>query len=783
MERRKILAILVLVLGLMVFQTRASEAAEMGTTCTYRGYLLDSNSAGNGIYDFQFKLFDDPNIVLGNQLGSTINVNEMDIVDGHFTAILDFESSIFDGNAVWLEISVRPSDSEPSVYAVLGPRQEVTNISYPLHAQTSIDLKFSYEGIVSGSDTTSSVTGIGTYEVGHFDTENIYNTTTDNNEVVPDASFTISTDHHSIEFVDSGQRLGFSNSATMSVAVADVNNDGYLDIVFGNYYWAGLYPHAGEVHLNQGDGTFVQTSQELKTGNWSWYSYECSVATGDVDGDLDIDLVISDAATGPEDRWGLGDRVLLNRGNGLFDYGQSLDKACTRFDKLADLDGDGNLDLLIGESNYNYSRGWSDHSGILTYLNDGTGNFPMEPEQVLGIGTSVGDIAASDLDGDGYLDLVSGNWRPECLFMNDGSGHFEVSPEMLDSATHVACSDLDSDGYIDIISDNRIFLNDGTAGFTLLESLPDSSQRGIAVGDIDLDGDIDCILGSVGSILNVYLNDGSGHFSLAERINIPSEGSSLGLYCFALADVDNDSDLDFVLGMFLEHNLVFLNTAADNQPPVADAGGPYIAQATSWSGAWVDLDGTGSSDPDGDALRYEWDLDLSADSNSDGDPNNDTDANEPTPEMLFPIGQTEISLVVIDEYGLRSEPDVTTVTVSSIEADVDIRPGSFPNAINLGSHGVIPVAFLTDEAFDASTVDPATVTLRGEDFADGMVKLRGKKDAPVPMSNLEDVDGDGDWDLVVHLDTEKIAEHELEAICEIGALTFDTGGSLCNSEV
>ncbi len=223
----------------------------------------------------------------------------------------------------------------------------------------------------------------------------------------------------------------------------------------------------------------------------------------------------------------------------------------------------------------------------------------------------------------------------------------------------------------------------------------------------------------------------------------------------------------------LDTNESILEILPENRPPVANAGGPYVAQATSWSGASVALDGTGSSDPDGDSITYEWDLDLSVDSDSDGEPNNDVDATEPTLTRVFPIGQTEISLVVTDEYGIRSQTDVATVTVSFIQVGIDIKPGSFPNAINLGSHGVIPVAFLTDEVFDASTIDPTTVTLRGEDFSDGMVKLRGKKDAPVPMSNLKDVDGDGDLDLVVHLETEKLAEYELEAICEIGALTFD----------
>jgi len=139
---------------------------------------------------------------------------------------------------------------------------------------------------------------------------------------------------------------------------------------------------------------------------------------------------------------------------------------------------------------------------------------------------------------------------------------------------------------------------------------------------------------------------------------------------------------------------------------------------------------------------------------------------------LFPIGQTQISLVVIDECGERSELDVTTVTVSVIEVGVEIRPDDGVDTINLESGGVVRITFLTDEDFDALTVDPLTVTLRGLDFADGLVKFRGKKDS-VPMVVDQDYDGDGDIDRVVNLDTERLAEEELVAYCEIGALTYD----------
>jgi hypothetical protein len=81
-----------------------------------------------------------------------------------------------------------------------------------------------------------------------------------------------------------------------------------------------------------------------------------------------------------------------------------------------------------------------------------------------------------------------------------------------------------------------------------------------------------------------------------------------------------------------------------------------------------------------------------------------------------------------------------------LEALIDIKPGGFPNSINPRSNGVIPVAILTTPEFDATQVDPLT----GRFGPGGASEAHGK-------GHLEDVDGDGDIDLVLHFRTQDAA--------------------------
>ena len=100
--------------------------------------------------------------------------------------------------------------------------------------------------------------------------------------------------------------------------------------------------------------------------------------------------------------------------------------------------------------------------------------------------------------------------------------------------------------------------------------------------------------------------------------------------------------------------------------------------------------------------------------------------------------------------------------IGSPEVAVDIKPGSDRNPVNLRSKGVIPVAILTTEDFDATTIDPATVRF-GPDEAS---EAHGE-------GHIEDVDHDGDNDLVLHFKTSETGIQVGDEEARITGQTFD----------
>ncbi len=132
MKATKILTILVLALGLLVCSAQFASAAPTGTAFTYQGQLYDDDYPANGLYDFTFKFYDAS--VAGNKVGTDVNVADVNVIDGYFTAELDF-GAVFDGNARWLETGIRPGVlNDPYLYTTLSPRQELTATPYALYA-------------------------------------------------------------------------------------------------------------------------------------------------------------------------------------------------------------------------------------------------------------------------------------------------------------------------------------------------------------------------------------------------------------------------------------------------------------------------------------------------------------------------------------------------------------------------------------------------------------------------------------------------------------------------
>ena len=102
-------------------------AVTTGTAFTYQGQLNTNGIPANGSFDFQFKLFDAAGG--GTQVGTTQNANAVAVSQGVFTTALDF-GAVFDGQARWLEIAVRPAGG--GGYTLLAPRQPLTATPYAL---------------------------------------------------------------------------------------------------------------------------------------------------------------------------------------------------------------------------------------------------------------------------------------------------------------------------------------------------------------------------------------------------------------------------------------------------------------------------------------------------------------------------------------------------------------------------------------------------------------------------------------------------------------------------
>ncbi|HEX5011940.1 MAG TPA: VCBS repeat-containing protein [Planctomycetota bacterium] len=367
------------------------------------------------------------------------------------------------------------------------------------------------------------------------------------------------------------------------VILVDVDGDEDLDIVvangsvFGGTGAQGAQPQ--ELWLNDGAGLFAAAGANLHVAN-----FNAQMVIGeDFDVDGDVDLMYASGSTGSPPR------LLLNDGLGVF-----TDVTASKIPALAlrsdcvcagDVDDDGDADVVVTDGGT--FSGTPSQARLLA--NNGSAAFSdVTAARMPADLFNCQDACLLDVDGDLDIDIaLSGKGSATLhgrLYVNDGAGNFDIATGLdqvgTSHTTEVDYADVDGDDDFDAVvlaisgmpGVEGWARNDGDdtpwVKTTFTGSLNQDDNE-IVPFDYDVDGDMDVLVGSMGTSERLYANDGAGNFSLLPGAVQAEPDSTLDV---AVGDVDGDGALDFVTaqgatGSFTEY--VYLNAGApDTLPPV-----------------------------------------------------------------------------------------------------------------------------------------------------------------------------------------------------------------------
>lgn len=322
------------------------------------------------------------------------------------------------------------------------------------------------------------------------------------------------------QFQDSGLNAGMGGT---SVVLAR-RGDGTLDIAIGGMMGATLYYRRD----NGFAPMTISTTSMPESGASQWH-----LQAGDLNGDGLDDLFLAGCcgagSSGPapgETQWfAPANRVLLGNGQGLTDSGQSLGARGSQAVALGDLDGDGDLDAFVGNTQSSGEREpMTNDEPNEVWLNDGRGNF-SDSGQLLGRQRTYA-VALGDVDGDGDLDALVGNEDADELWLNDGQGRFTLSEQRWSRRRTLSAFlvDLDGDGDLDAVTGHELsasfawwrqgllWWNDGSGVFTRDDQgIRFRPNAALAVGDVNGDGLPDIVSGALDQVA-VWFNEGNGRF-------------------------------------------------------------------------------------------------------------------------------------------------------------------------------------------------------------------------------------------------------------------------------
>ena len=292
---------------------------------------------------------------------------------------------------------------------------------------------------------------------------------------------------------DSGMSLG------RQILVADYNNDNILDFYVADHGIGGG-GHNGvrdSYFLSQSNGTWVESS-ETHLSHSNFVVFDHGGATGDIDNDGDMDVVITEL----NGKTGTALWCLINDGTGYLNK-RKCGGIFSFALELADIDGDGYLDVLLGAHEFENNS----FTGIV--WNDGSGNFPKHsktslPQHKKKWG-SVPEVSAADLDNDGDLDIV---------YSRAGKLYVGTAVQIIENLGNKNFKDH---GIFPLVEapDDYVPVHEGNEWNDYIEA--------IRFRDLDKDGDIDLYLSSSMSRKTngmVLLNQGDFNFSITKPSNI-----------------------------------------------------------------------------------------------------------------------------------------------------------------------------------------------------------------------------------------------------------------------
>jgi hypothetical protein len=387
------------------------------------------------------------------------------------------------------------------------------------------------------------------------------------------------------QFADqTSTRFPTQSEYTNQCTVVDIDNDGDLDIVWANGQG---YSSQGtalpvRVYVNNGLGTFADETSTRANGITGWYR---GVEAGDVDRDGDWDLVLAnDFNHRPQ--------LLINNGSGVF-----ADDTAARLPNIplssaraqfGDVDNDGDLDLVF--CNNGATRFGSGQPQL--WLNGGAGVFTATSGYLpAGNVSEQMDILFLDVDNDMDLDILlatrASSPNQSRLWKNDGTGHYTNVTGLPADATAYSydAGDIDGDGDLDLIGINAgpssaelLLRNNGdgsswtniSSSITPNAAIDDNDSRFV---DLDMDGDLDLVIGSLGARDRVYVNNGTGVFAESTTIMPAVSDSTIDI---RVADFNADGRFDIITAQ--GESGAFQNRIYMNQTGAQDTRAPRVVR-------------------------------------------------------------------------------------------------------------------------------------------------------------------------------------------------------------